>query len=70
MKKLFKLFLLSSVLILSFSSCEKACVCRNIDTGASEELYGVYSKKDCNSYTEYYQTISKADNVECNMEWR
>lgn len=70
MKKLFKLFLLSSVLILSLSSCEKACVCRNIDTGASEELYGVYSKKDCNSYTEYYQTISKADNVECNMEWR
>ena len=70
MKKLFKLILLSSVLILSVSSCEKGCICRNIDTGASEELYGVYSKKDCNSHTEYYQTISKADNVECNMEWR
>lgn len=70
MKKIVKLFLLSSVLILTFSSCEKGCICRNLDTGASEELFGVYSKKDCESYTEYYQTVSKADNVECHMEWR
>ncbi|MBQ4547980.1 MAG: hypothetical protein IJ961_03825 [Bacteroidales bacterium] len=68
MKKLFKLILLSSVLILSVSSCEKGCICRNLDTGAADELWGVYSKKECEDYTDYYKTMYKLDNVDCSYE--
>ena len=70
MKIFFKLFLLSVVLIFTVSSCEKACICRNTQTGASDELYYVYSKKDCESYTEYYKSVLKWDNVECSYEFR
>lgn len=55
---------------MAFSSCEKGCICRNLDTGAAEELYGVYSKKECESYTEYYKTVYKLDNVDCSFEIR
>ncbi|MBE6338135.1 MAG: hypothetical protein E7068_04925 [Lentimicrobiaceae bacterium] len=68
MKRLFKLILLSSVLILSVSSCEKGCICRNLDTGAADELWGVYSKKECEDYTDYYKTMYKLDNVDCSYE--
>ena len=68
MKKLFKLILLSSVLILFVSSCEKGCICRNLDTGAADELWGVYSKKECEDYTDYYKTMYKLDNVDCSYE--
>lgn len=68
MKRLFKLILLSSVLILSFSSCEKGCICRNLDTGAADELWGVYSKKECEDHTDYYKTMYKLDNVDCSYE--
>ncbi len=52
------------------SSCEKACICRNVDNGSSDILYGVYSKKDCEAYTEYYQTVYDVDNVDCSYEWK
>ena len=70
MKRFVKLFLLSVVLIFAFTSCEKGCICRNVDTGAAEELYGIYSKKDCESYTDYYKTMYKLDNVDCSFEIR
>ena len=70
MKRFVKLLLSVFVIVVMMSSCEKGCICRNVDNGASEELYGVYSKKDCEAYTEYYQTISHQDNVECTMEWK
>lgn len=70
MRIFFKLFLLSVVLIFTVSSCEKGCICRNIDTGAAEELYGVYSKKECESCTEYYKILYKIDNVDCSYEFR
>ena len=70
MKKILKLFLIAVISVLTFSSCEKGCICRNLDTGAAEELYGVYSKKECESYTEYYKTVYKLDNVDCSYEIR
>ena len=70
MKRFFKLFLVVIVSVLAFSSCEKGCICRNLNTGAAEELYGVYSKKECESYTEYYKTVHKIDNVDCSFEIR
>jgi hypothetical protein len=70
MKRFFKLFLVAIVATVTFTSCEKGCICRNLNTGATEELYGVYSKKECESYTEYYKTIYKLDNVDCSYEIR
>ena len=70
MKRFFKLFLVAIVATVTFTSCEKGCICRNLSTGAAEELYGVYSKKECESYTEYYKTIYKLDNVDCSYEIR
>ena len=70
MKRFFKLFLIVIVSTMAFSSCEKGCICRNLDNGVAEELYGVYSKKECESYTEYYKTIYKLDNVDCSFEIR
>ena len=70
MKVFLKLFLVAIVAILTLSSCEKGCICRNINTGASEELYGVYSKKECEDYTEYYKTRYNLDNVDCSYEIR
>ena len=70
MKRFFKLFLVAFGSTLAFSSCEKGCICRNLNTGAAEELYGVYSKKECESYTEYYKTVYKLDNVDCSFEIR
>lgn len=70
MKRLVKLLLGMFAIVMMMSSCEKGCICRNVDTGAAEELYGVYSKKDCAAYTEYYQSISHQNNVECTMEWK
>ncbi|MBQ8222883.1 MAG: hypothetical protein IJZ87_06010 [Bacteroidales bacterium] len=70
MKRTLKLLLGIFVLSIMVSSCEKGCMCRNLDNGASNELYGVYSQKDCEAYTDYYKTVYHADNVECSMEWR
>lgn len=70
MKRFFKLFLVAIVSVVTFSSCEKGCICRNLDTGAAEELYGVYSKKECEDYTEYYKIVYKQDNVDCSYEIR
>lgn len=68
MRKLLKVLLLSSVLVLSFTSCEKACICTNLDNGASDILWGVYSKKDCETYTDYYQGVYGGDNVDCSYK--
>lgn len=70
MKKIIKLFFATVVIIIMTTSCEKACICRNIDNGSSDILYGVYSKKDCEAYTEYYQTVYNVDNVDCSYEWK
>ncbi|MBE6335652.1 MAG: hypothetical protein E7066_03110 [Lentimicrobiaceae bacterium] len=70
MKNLIKILLGTLLLSIICSSCEKACICRNIDNGASEELYGLYSKKECEAYTDYYQTLYDVDNVDCSYEWR
>lgn len=69
MKKIVKLLLSSSVIILIASSCEKRCICRNLDNGASYEAY-LYSKKDCEKYGESQSAISQEYNIECTMEWR
>lgn len=61
---------MSFILVVMISSCEKACICRNIDNGAADELYGVYSKKECEDYTDYYKTLYKVDNVDCSYEIR
>ena len=70
MKRFFKLFLIAIVATVTFTSCEKGCICRNLDTNAAEELFGVYSKKECESYTEYYKIMYKLDNVDCSFEIR
>lgn len=70
MKRFFKLFLVAIISVVTFSSCEKCCICRNIDTGSAEELYYAYSKKECESYTEYYKTMYKTDNIDCSYEIR
>lgn len=70
MKRVIKLLLSIAVIVIATSSCEKGCICRNLDNGAADELYGVYSKKDCEAYTDYYQTVYDVDNVECTMEWK
>ena len=70
MKRFFKLFLITIVSILTFSSCEKACICRNLDTGSTGEIPSAYSKKECESYTDYYKTMYKFDNVDCSYEIR
>lgn len=61
------LTLLSSIvlIILLCSSCEKACICTNLNNGASEMLWGVYSKKECEDYTDYYKSTTKNDNIDC-----
>lgn len=70
MKKTVKLLLSISLISLILFSCEKGCICTNLDNGAAEELYGVYSKKDCEAYTDYYKTISDKNNVDCTMQWK
>lgn len=70
MKRVFKISLVIAAFAILFSSCEKACICRNLDNGASEELYGLYSKKECEAYTEYYQVLYDVDNVDCSFEIR
>ncbi len=70
MKKIVKLLLSVVVIILMTSSCEKRCICRNMDNGASSEAYGLYSKKDCEKYGESQSAISQEYNIECTMEWR
>ena len=70
MKRIVKLLLSSSVIILIASSCEKRCICRNLDNGASYEAYGLYSKKDCEKYGESQSAIYQEYNIECTMDWR
>lgn len=70
MRKFIKILFAIGFVAVVCSSCEKGCICRNINTGASEELYGLYSNKECEAYTEYYQVLYHVDNVECSMEWR
>ena len=70
MKRFFKLFFITIVSVVTFSSCEKTCICRNSDTGAAEELYYIYSNKDCQSQAEYYKTMYKTDNIDCSYEIR
>ena len=65
MKKVLKLFFSLIALVLLCSSCEKACICTVLDNGSSEILWGVYSQKECETYTDYYQSVYNADNVEC-----
>lgn len=70
MKKLFIISLVLATAAILCSSCEKACICKNLDNGASEELYGLYSKKECEAYTEYYQVLYDVDNVDCSYVFR
>lgn len=70
MKRIVKLIIAVFVISIMTTSCEKACICRNVDNGSADILYGVYSKKECEDYTEYYQTIYDVDNVDCSYEWR
>lgn len=70
MKHIVKVLLIIVSVIFTTTSCEKGCICRNLDNGAADELYGVYSKKDCEAYTEYYKTVYNVDNVDCSMDWR
>lgn len=68
MKRIFKLFLSIIAIVTLCTSCEKACICTNLDNGASDILWGVYSKKDCETYTDYYQGVYGGDNVDCSYK--
>lgn len=70
MKRTIKLIIIGFIFITICASCEKACICRNLDNGAADELIGIYSKKECEDYTEYYQVMYNAQNVDCSYEWR
>lgn len=65
MKKILKLLFSLIALVVLCSSCEKACICTNLDNGSSDILWGVYSKKECETYTDYYQSTYDVDNVDC-----
>ena len=70
MKRTVKLLLSAFVIIMLALSCEKGCICRNVDTGASYEQYGLYSKRDCEDYGESLNEAYDNMNIECTMEWR
>lgn len=54
MKRFFAILLLISIIALVFSSCERNCYCKDLDTGVEGIMYGVYSKKDCRDVEEVY----------------
>lgn len=70
MKKTVKLLLSAFVIIMLASSCEKGCICRNLDNGTSYEVYGIYSKRDCEDYGKSQSAIYEEYKIECTMEWR
>ncbi|MBP5644085.1 MAG: hypothetical protein J6X10_07670 [Bacteroidales bacterium] len=59
MKRFFAIFLLVSIVVVLFASCERNCYCTDLDTNTEGIVYGVYSKKDCRDMEKIY------DNYEC-----
>jgi len=65
MKKISLIFLLLSVIMTVFSSCERKCVCKNLEDGSEATIYSAYSKKECREYEDYYNDLFDSDTFEC-----
>ena len=65
MKKLFGLFFLLVFVVLAFSSCERKCVCKNLESGDESIYYGAYSRKECTEAEDYYNALYNKDIFDC-----
>lgn len=68
MKKLFGFFLLLTLVVIVFSSCERNCVCKNLDEGTQAIYYGAYSKSECQEAEDYYNTLHGKHIYECSYK--
>ena len=65
MKKILAIFLLLSITAVVFSSCERNCYCKNLETGSEDIYYGTYSKKECQDAEESLNFLYNKDMYEC-----
>ena len=65
MKKIIAIFLFLSMIAVLFSSCERNCYCKNLETGEEGIYYGAYSKKECGDVEEYYNDLYNDHIYEC-----
>ena len=65
MKKILAFFLLISTIVMLFSSCERNCYCKNLDTGVEDIYYGTYSRKECRDAEESLNEMSHDPLYEC-----
>ncbi|HJH60448.1 MAG TPA: hypothetical protein IAD13_03975 [Bacteroidetes bacterium] len=56
------------IAVLSLTSCEKECVCVNLENGSSTPVYGVYSRQDCQDKEDFYNTLYDGYYFECYYE--
>ena len=65
MKKILAVFLLVSTIVMLFSSCERNCYCKNLDTGVEDIYYGTYSRKECRDAEESLNEMYHNQVYEC-----
>lgn len=65
MKKFSVIFLFLSVMVIVLSSCERKCVCKNLEDGSEANIYNAYSKKECRDYEDYYNDLYNSNMFEC-----
>jgi hypothetical protein len=65
MKRFLAIFLLISVIALGFSSCERQCICKNLEDGTEGIMGGAYSRKDCSDMEDYYNELYQKELYEC-----
>ena len=65
MKKILGILLVLIISALAFSSCERKCLCKNLETGDESIYYGAYSRSECREAEEYYDALYNKDIYDC-----
>ena len=65
MKKFLGIFFLLMIVAIALSSCERNCVCKNLEDGSEDIYYGAYSRSECNDVEDSYNTMYGHHVFEC-----
>lgn len=65
MKRFLVIFFLTSAIALIFTSCERNCYCKNLDTNTESIYYGAYSRSECEDVEDSFNQMYNKETYDC-----